>query len=127
MGTLNVRTCRKTSVRLELVDRFLENGLEVLGIQEHRVVYSEDLKVEDHQEGVRFISVSAWRNGSGASVGGVGALVSRRAYDSICLMRGFGIRILQISFSGNPRTSVVVVYSPTESASMRRRRRSIRI
>ena len=117
IGTLNVRTCRKTSVRLELVDRFLDNGLEVLGVQEHRVVHSEDLKVEHHQEGVRFISVSAWRNGSGASVGGVGALVSRKAYDSICLMRGFGSRILLISFSGNPRTSVVVVNSPTEAAS----------
>ena len=114
VGTLNVRTLRKSKV--ELADRLIANSVDILGIQEHRVVHSEESRIEDLQGGVRLITASAWRNGSGSSVGGVGLMVTRRAYDSISSITPYGGRIIKVSFTGNPKLTVVVVYSPTEAS-----------
>ena len=62
------------------------------------------------------MTVSAWRNGAGAATGGVGFLLSRRAYDAISLIKQYGSRVLTISFDGNPRLTTITAYSPTEAA-----------
>ena len=116
VGTLNVRTARENHKRLELAKTFIDSGLEILGIQEHRVVHQELIKIEQLERGTRLITSSAWRNGAGASTGGVGIVVTRKAYNAISLIKSYGNRVLTVSFDGEPRLTVIIVYSPTEAA-----------
>ena len=116
VGTFNVRTVREGYKRLELVTQFLESGMEILGIHEHRIVHQEPIRIEKFKEGATLVTVSAWRNGAGAATGGVGFLLSRRAYDSVSLIKPYGSRVLTISFNGNPRLTTITAYSPTEAA-----------
>ena len=90
--------------------------MEILGIQEHRIVYQEPIRIEKFKKGVRLVTVSAWRNGAGASTGGVGFLLTSRAYDAISLIKPYGSRVLMISFNGDPRLTTIIAYSPTEAA-----------
>eukprot|EP00116_Pleurobrachia_bachei_P001743 sb/3462005/ len=114
VGTLNVRTLRRSKV--ELANRIIANSIDIMGIQEHRIVHTEKARIEDLHGGVRLITCSAWRNSGGASVGGVGLMVTRRAYESISSITPYGSRLIKVSFSGNPRLTVIVVYSPTEAS-----------
>lgn len=116
IGTFNVRTAREDYKRLELAETFLESQMEILGVQEHRIVHQEPIRMENFKKGVCLITSSAWRNNRGASNGGVGLMVTRRAYRAISLIKSYGPRVLTVSFDGNPRLTVITVYSPTEAA-----------
>ena len=116
VGTLNVRTTREPYKRLELASLFLKSNLEVLGVQEHRIVHSEEIRIERFEKGVHLVTKSAWRNSRQAATGGVGFMLTQRAYKAVSLMKSYGKRIFLISFDGNPRLTVITVYSPTEVA-----------
>ena len=49
-------------------------------------------------------------------MGGVGLLISRRAKKALLDAKIISDRILRVDFDGNPRTTVVVAYSPTNCA-----------
>ena len=116
IGTLNVRTIREDYKRMELSTLFGESGMEILGIQEHRIVHQDPIRMEKFTKGVHLITASAWRNGAGAATGGVGFMITKKAYDAISYIKSYGSRILTISFNGDPRLTVITVYSPTEAA-----------
>ena len=84
-GTLNVRTIRKRFLQEELASRFLDSGISILGVQEHRIVHGEPIKIERYGK-CRLITVSAWRNSGGSSCGGVGVMVTEKASNSISLL-----------------------------------------
>ncbi|KAL5261774.1 hypothetical protein ACHWQZ_G007466 [Mnemiopsis leidyi] len=116
VGTYNIRTAREGYKRTELVSQFCLSGIEILGIQEHRIVHQEPIRVEKFKEGVSLVTVSAWRNGTMAATGGVGFLLSSKAYSAISLIKPYGSRVLTMSFDGYPRLTAITVYSPTEAA-----------
>ena len=49
----------------------------------------------------------------GAAVGGIGVLLSASAKKALLSIRYISTRTMQVTFSGNPKTSVIVTYSPT--------------
>ena len=116
IGTLNVRTVREDHKRMELAKCFHGSGMKLLGIQEHRVVHEDDIKIERFKKGVHLLTLSTWRNECGAANGGVGMVLARSGYEAISLIKSYGKRILLVSFNGNPRLTVITVYSPTEAA-----------
>ena len=118
IGTLNVRTVREFSKRLEMVTLFLRSQMTVLAIQEHRVVHDEEVKIERHKKGVHLISTSAWRNRAQASTGGVGFLLTKQAFNAVSLIKTYSKRCMLVSLDGNPRLTIISVYSPTESATV---------
>ena len=67
ISSLNTRTLSKRYKRKELAK---ESQIEILGLQEHRIFHEEPLRYEDAQ-GAVLITHSAWKNGQGASIGGV--------------------------------------------------------
>ncbi|XP_072016342.1 craniofacial development protein 2-like [Amphiura filiformis] len=83
---MNVRTIRENRCREELVSNLIEYNIDILGIQEHRIVHKEPVKYEDIL-GQTLITTSATRN---------------RAE-----------RILVANFQGNLATTVIVTYCPT--------------
>ena len=117
IGTLNVRTIRLQHKRVELAHLFEEAGIGILGIQEHRIIHDEVSKITRLSRDCHMITTSAWHNSAQAAVGGVGILLSDRAYNAITGIQSISKRNLIVSFDGNPKLSVVCVYSPTEGDS----------
>ncbi|XP_072047147.1 uncharacterized protein [Amphiura filiformis] len=83
-----------------------------LGIQEHRIVHKEPVRYENIL-GQTLITTSAVRNRAGAATGGVGIVLSSSAKSSLASVTQHTDRILAANFQGNPATTVIVTYCPT--------------
>lgn len=91
--------------------------MENLGLQEHKRVHPDpDPVVHTRVGGYIFISSSAWRNEAQAATGGVGLLLSSRVRKALRQVYQRTERILVASLNGNPVTTIVVMYSPTNVA-----------
>ncbi|XP_072046861.1 uncharacterized protein [Amphiura filiformis] len=88
------------------------HNIDILGIQEHRIVHKEPVKFENIQ-GQTLITTSATRNIAGASIGGVGRVLSANTKASLAGVVPHTERILVANFQGNPATTVIVTYCPT--------------
>lgn len=117
IGTLNVRTIKALYKRLELANLFKGSGIEILGIQEHRIIHEDPILTTKLGKDSYMLTTSAWRNRTGAATGGVGLLFTNKAYKSISDIKPITPRILLVSLDGNPRLSIIVTYSPTEGDS----------
>ncbi|KAF3837945.1 hypothetical protein F7725_009713 [Dissostichus mawsoni] len=116
MGTFNACTVREEARLVELAHCAEERGVEILGIQEHRRVQTDDRIVYRRVERCTFITASAWRNEAQAATGGVGLMLGPLARKALRRVYHHTDRILIAEFSGNPVTTVIVVYSPTNVA-----------
>lgn len=115
VATQNVRSLRNQGKRDELAYAFNKANLNILGIVDHKLVHSEEIKTEDRNK-CTLITSSAWRNSNGASSGGVGLLVSKTTESALADVKPFNERIIIAHFNGNPTTTVIVHYSPTEGS-----------
>jgi hypothetical protein len=69
MGTFNACTVREEARLVELAHCAEERGVEILGVQEHRRVHTDDQIVYHKVERCTFITSSAWRNEAQAAWG----------------------------------------------------------
>ncbi|XP_075333123.1 uncharacterized protein LOC142391235 [Odontesthes bonariensis] len=116
MGTINKSTAREEARLIELAHCAEAQGVEILEMQEHRRVQTDDPIVYSRVERCTFISASAWRNEAQAATGGVGLMLGSRARKALRRVYHHTDRILSAEFSGNPVTTIIVVYSPTNVA-----------
>ncbi|XP_034053142.1 craniofacial development protein 2-like [Gymnodraco acuticeps] len=116
MGTFNACTVREEARLVELAHCAEERGVEILGIQEHRRVHTDVQIVYRRVERCTFITASAWPNEAQAATGGVRLMLGPLARKALCWVYHHTDRILIAEFSGNPVTTVIVVYSPTNVA-----------
>ena len=108
----NVRTAKDDWRVHELIHHMDKQGISIIGIQEHRRVHSEEVKfqqIDNHM----LITISAWRNKSQAATGGVGILLSNAAEKVLSDVTRISDRIVKATFAGNPETTIIVAYSPT--------------
>ncbi|GFR63028.1 AP1 endonuclease [Elysia marginata] len=63
-----------------------------------------------------FIIPSGRRYYAQASQGKMGALISKRAYRTLLDAKRITNRILRVEFDGNLKTTVLIMYSPTNAA-----------
>ena len=119
IGTLNCRTLRTVERQEELAYKFCNSKLGVLAIQEHRIVHApgEVIRITPAGSDCILLTSTAERNQIGASVGGVGIAMRAAAWKLITEKEVVSPRILKVTFAGNPRFTVVSVYSPTEGYS----------
>ena len=116
VGTHNVNTLKNENRAAELDQCRKEAGIEILGVQEHRIVHTDP--VEFRRIGSScLVTSSGWRNQIQASQGGVGLLLGPTARKALLKVKSIDKRILVAEFDGNPKTTVIVVYSPTNCAS----------
>ena len=86
-------------------------------MQEHRIIYSDPDSIEFRKIGASYlVTSSGWRNDAQASQGGVGLLLGGKAKKALLDVKRISKRILISEFDGNPKTTVIVIYSPTNSA-----------
>ena len=116
VSSFNARTLRPTSNLNELAECSKLFKIDILAIQEHRFYHPEtDLKY--YQAGqYQLITSSAWKNSTNAAIGGVGLLLSSRANSNLINVESISPRILLVEFEGNPKTTVICVYSPHNSS-----------
>ena len=113
ISTLNVQTLRTDEKVHELVASAEKFSQDVICIQEHRFMH-EDLPTKEHTIGSwKLITCSAWKNKANAAIGGIGILLNTRAYSSISSIEIITNRIMITTFHGNPQTTLICCYSPT--------------
>ena len=117
MSTFNVRTLKAPSKTGELVALASLYSISIIALQEHRM-YHEDVEVQYQNlaDGWQLVTSSSTRNTIGASVGGVGFLLNPLASKSLCSVQKISSRIIVANFAGNPATTVICCYSPTNCA-----------
>ena len=59
------------------------------------------------------MTASSWKNKSNSSIGGIGLLISPNATKSLINVEKISPIIITANFNGNPITTVVSCYSPT--------------
>ena len=115
IATHNIRTLKHQGKTEELAYAFNNANLNILGIVDHKLIHSEETQTKQ-LDGCTLITSSAWRNASGAANGGVGIVVSRTTKSALADVKPFNERIIIAHFNGNPATTVIVHYSPTEGS-----------
>jgi exonuclease III len=114
ISTFNVRTLSKISQISELVASAATYNIDIICIQEHRFFHQDiDLEYHDAGSGWTFISASAWKNSMNSTIGGVGMLLSPLALKSLNSIEKIRPRLIIATFNGNPCTTVISCYSPT--------------
>ena len=111
----NVRTLRSKARQLELANLVIKQNISILGISDHKIVHEEKYQ-STSIDNCTLITSSAWRNSNNASSGGVGLLVNGKVESAISEIEPVNERILCVHFNGNPATSVIVHYAPTEGS-----------
>ena len=112
VATLNVRTAREDWRLNELIHQMDSYNISIVAIQEHRRVHSDELFYK-HMDNHLIVTASAWRNNAQAATGGVGIVLNSAAEKVLCDVNKVSDRIIVATFAGNPKTSIIVVYSPT--------------
>ena len=113
IGTLNVRTLQKPGKISELIASAQETGHDVICLQEHRFIHEELITKEQTFGEWSLITSSAWKNSVNAATGGVGILLSKKAYNAVASIEVISPRIMIATINGNPKTTVISCYSPT--------------
>ena len=114
IASFNACTIREDPKAMELAYRAGQLDIEILGIQEHRIVHQVETEfrftcLEDRY----LVTSSAWRNDMQAAVGGVGMLLSGRAKKTLSDIRSYSLRVLLANFADNPATTIILAYSQT--------------
>ena len=114
VATYNVRTLYQQGKTQQLFAGCIEAGVDIVGIQEHRLITSnptDELWSEDKQWVLIYSTASRERHG------GVGILMSKCIYKCLQGVESISNRIITATFHGNPKVTVTSVYAPTECAS----------
>ena len=114
MSTFNVRTLQSIHQLSELTASAIQHNIDVICVQEHRRLHIDvNLKHHSVGKGWTFISASAWKNSTNSTIGGVGMLLSPQAMKALISIEKITPRVIVATFQGNPRTTVISCYSPT--------------
>ena len=115
--TFNARTSRTENKRKELFHCFDSQSITILGVIDHKIVHNErsdDDIVYNQVNSSLFITSSAWRNDVNAAVGGVGIMINKRVSSVLSEVIQWNESIITATFEGNPKTTIIVHYSPVE-------------
>ena len=111
-STFNARTLAPVGRLDELLFCCEQYSTEILAIQEHRF-YHPDEPIRTTMHGNhQLITSSCCKYSINASVGGIGVLLSAKVKDCLTLAESISPRIMLLEFSGNPKLTVICVYSP---------------
>ena len=105
IATFNVRTLNRIGQLPELTASTIHHIIDIICIQEHRYIHSEDIKHHDTGNGWTFVYVSAWKNSVNATIG-PRVLISLNSIEKI------QPKMMVATFNGNPCATIISCYSP---------------
>ena len=114
ISTFNVRTLHTICQQSELIESAINQLTDIICIQEHRY-FHEEVILKYHKMGKNWtlITASSWKNSSNSTIGGVRMLLSPHALKSLLNIEKISPRIVVATFNGNPQTTIISCYSPT--------------
>ena len=116
LSTLNTRTLQPKGRLEELAHCAKTTKIDIIAIQEHRF-FHPDVPIQYHNAGTyQLITSSATKNTSGATVGGVGFLISSRVSENLVSVESISPRIFLLELHGNPKSTIICAYSPHNSS-----------
>ena len=71
----NVRTLNRIGQLSELTASVIDHDIDIICIQEHKYIHSDDIRYPDTGNGWTFVSASALKISVNATTGGVGMLI----------------------------------------------------
>ena len=113
IATFNIRTLNRIGQLPEPIASAVEHKIDIICIQEHRYMHTEDIKYHKIGNGWTLAIVSAWENSVNAVVGGVGMLIGIIALKTLNSIEKIQPRMMAATFNGNPRATIISCYSPT--------------
>ena len=113
IATFNARTLNRIGQLPELIASAVGHKIDIICIQEHRYMHTEDIKYHETGNGWSLVTVSAWKNSVNAAVWGVGMLIGPRALKTLNSIEKIQSRMMAATFNGNPRATIISCYSPT--------------
>ena len=118
ISSLNTRTLVPLGRLKELANNTMLQNIDIVAVQEHRF-HHPDRRIKYHQvESFNLVTSSATKNSANASVVGVGFLLSAKATNNLLSVESISPRILVIELVGNPKITVICVYSPHNGSSL---------
>ena len=114
LSTFNVQTLNSLSKMGEITALAEEQSIDIICIQEHRI-FHEDINIrhENMGKGWMLLTSSAEKAENNSTIRGVGLLLSPKSYKALNAVEINNPRIMVASFNGNPCTTVISCYSPT--------------
>ncbi|XP_036369762.1 uncharacterized protein LOC118768073 [Octopus sinensis] len=92
------------------------HGIDIIAVQEHRFYHPDNI-LKYHQVGsYQLVTSSASKNTVNSTVGGIGFLLSSKASDTLLSIESISPRIMVLEIDGNPKPTLVCVYSPHNSS-----------
>ena len=113
IATFNVRTLNRIGQLPELTASAMDHDIDIICIQEHRNLHSEDIKYHNTGNGWTFLSASAWKNSVNATIGCVGMLIGPWALKLLNNIEKIQLRMMVAMFNGNLSITIIFCYSPT--------------
>ncbi len=110
--TYNVRTLRQPGKLHQLTSGCDKAGIHIVGIQEHRLITTDEI-CHRWEENGSWLLLHASCNSN--STGGVGLLLKKDIAKHVRHVEKIDNRIMLANFEGNPSTTVIVLYAPTEA------------
>ena len=102
IAKFNVKILNRIGQLAELTASALEHKIDIICIQEHRYMHTEDIKYHDTGNGWTLATVSVWNNSVNATVGGVVMLI--KTLNSIEKIKP---RMMTATFNGNPKATII--------------------
>ena len=113
IAAFNVQTLQKEGKIPELIASADSTKHDIICIQEHRFIH-EEFATKEHIFGSwRLITCSAWKKSVNEATGGIRMLFSPQAYNALISAEMITPRIMIATFNGNPQTTIISCYSPT--------------
>ena len=112
VSTFNTRSLSLKSRFQELTINAKNLAIDIIAIQEHRLMHTDQELKYHTSNGYQLVTASAWKNLANAATGGVGLLLSPRAFENLIHIDKISDRIVVAEFNGNPKVTVVACYSP---------------
>jgi hypothetical protein len=118
IGTYNSRTLKAKWRRHELVCYCVREGIEILAIQEHRILFKSDDPIRKEHYGNDWVFLYTTADDKGG--GGVGFLISSRVYKFISSVKSVSSRILQLNVRDHAKIASCFysIYSPTSCSEL---------
>ena len=104
--TFNVITLNRIGQLPDLTASVIDHNIDIICIQEHRYIHSEDIRYHDTGDGWTFVLVSTWKNSFNTEIG-VGKLIGPQALKSLNSIEKIQPEMRVATFNGNPSTTTL--------------------
>ena len=112
IATFDVRTLYRLGQITELTVSGIDHNIDIIYVQEHKYLHSEDVKYHDTCNGGTFVAAFAWKNSFNDMICRIGLLIGSQTLKSLNNIKKIQPQMMVATFNGNPCTTIISCPSP---------------